>query len=277
MTKISELKTLLDWAYYYRSIGWSVFPVGSDKMPLIKWTEYQKRRATDKELNEWFSISDTKSIGVVTGVISGLLALDLDIYKGADISGLALPPTAVSKTGGGGWHHFYKYPKDKVIRNSAGIIGSHIDIRGEGGYVVAPPSLHASGNYYAWAEGASPDEIEIAEIPQWLEIKLSSNSTRKQRFEEIVKGVKTGSRNESAAALIGRTLRACPMQEWESVCWPLIEGWNSNNQPPLPHIELRSTFDSIKSAELRSVLDPIHQTPILFPVSYLGAVNSANA
>ena len=246
-------KTLLEWAQYYRKIGWSIFPVDGNKTPLLKWGEYQKRFPTDEEINRWFSDPNTKGIAVVTGALSGLVVLDID--KGADITGMELSPTTIANTGGGGLHYFYKYPKGEEIRNSAGLIRDHVDIRGEGGYVVVPPSLHPSGNYYAWAEMMSPDDVDMAEMPQWLLEQTKQKGLGKKNHEEwekIIGGVAVGSRNDAAARMTGMLVGQYPQDKWDSFCWPLIAGLNQLNKPPLEEKELRVTFDSIAKRELSS-------------------------
>lgn len=246
-------KNLLDWALYYRhEKGWSVFPVGSNKLPLLKsWDEYQTRFPTDEEINQWFSDPNTKGIAVVTGALSGLVVLDID--KGADITGMELPPTVIAKTGGEGLHHYYKYPKSKNIRNSAGKIRDHVDIRGEGGYAVLPPSLHHSGERYDWADSLSPDEIEMAEMPESLLIGIESKSaTTMQEWERVVSGVSQGKRNVSAASIVGKLLQRFPSEEWNTFCWELFVGWNRSNKPPMDEKELRTTFESIARTELQN-------------------------
>lgn len=233
-------------------MGWSVFPVGDNKKPLISsWVEYQERFPTDEEIRSWFSNTNTKGIAVVTGHLSGLVVLDIDIAKGANTEGMYLPPTQTVKTGGGGWHHYYKYPVGKNIRNSAGKVREHIDIRGEGGYVVAPQSLHPSGDYYEWCDALSPDDVEIAEIPEWLLEKILALETAKKNFGEVMGGVAEGRRNESATSLIGKMLPYLPKSEWENLGWQFLLTWNRSNIPPLAELELRTTFLSIANAEMQ--------------------------
>jgi hypothetical protein len=111
---------------------------------------------------------------VATGRNSGIWVLDVDGDIGA--ASLAqlmaaheeLPPTAKCITGGGGQHLYFIYPPDRVIRNSVGTLALGLDIRSDGGGVVAPPSVHASGQAYAWAPGRSPAEAGVAAAPTWL-------------------------------------------------------------------------------------------------------------
>jgi hypothetical protein len=96
------------------------------------------------------------NVAIATGMESGIFVLDIDPRHGGDKSlemlenqyG-SLPATLKSKTGNGGWHLFFRHP-GTPIPNLISKIGSGLDIRGDGGYVVAPPSLHQSGAYYQW-------------------------------------------------------------------------------------------------------------------------------
>ncbi len=114
------------------------------------------------------------NVGYATGSPNGVWVLDVDGAKGYD-SLLALveangdlPTTRVCQTGSGGLHIYFKIPDNgKTIRNSVRKIADGIDVRGEGGFVVAPPSVHASGGCYTWVSEAEP-----VRAPDWLEAKL---------------------------------------------------------------------------------------------------------
>jgi hypothetical protein len=101
-------------------------------------------------------------IAVRTGAESGLVVLDVDPQHGGDDT-LAellaahgvLPITVECFTGGGGRHIYFRHPGGEV-RNSAGKVGPGLDIRGDGGYVVAPPSPHPSGRRYEWSVDGHP-------------------------------------------------------------------------------------------------------------------------
>src|SRR5262245_52926628 len=88
-----------------------------------------------------------------------------------------LPPTVTVETGGGGRHLYFQYPHGRLITGrSAWRPG--IDIKSNGGYVIAPPSRHKSGGSYRFAEGLAPGQIELAKLPDaWLE-KLPQKSTQ---------------------------------------------------------------------------------------------------
>ena len=113
-------------------------------------------------------------VGVPTGKGSGLLVLDVDPRDGGPESLAALerengplPETARARTGGGGVHVFFRYPAEKEVRNSAGWLGLGLDVRGEGGYVVVPPSR--TQGPYEWIDRSRP--VEAA----WLVERLSEH------------------------------------------------------------------------------------------------------
>jgi hypothetical protein len=120
-----------------------------------------KDATTDRQVVErWWTENPLANIGMPTGAASGLVAIDVDVrHQGVESLKVlerkigALPPTLVSITGGG-FHYFYKYP-GLIVRSGAAVLGPGIDVRGDGGYVVVPPSLHASGKRYEWIEGGN--------------------------------------------------------------------------------------------------------------------------
>ena len=160
---INIVKTLFE--AYERD--WSVIPVSLDKKPLIKWKEYQHRKPTREEMFSWESIAE--GVAIVTGKINGLVILDVDMDKGNGfdaLKGKELPPTPVVRTPNGGFHYYFKYPKKaKKVKNTTDILGkgSHVDIRGDGGYALIP---YTEG--YEWVEGLSLEDVPIAEMPSWL-------------------------------------------------------------------------------------------------------------
>jgi len=149
--------------------GFRVFPA-QHKIPLVK--AWQKVATVDEGLiQQWWRDWPNANVCIATG--DGIIVVDVDIKKGGDatLSALELehgdlPKTVYSRTGGGGWHYFFKVPPGTQNRNSTDRLGAGIDTRGDGGFVVAPPSSHASGGRYEWM--AAPGRIEIADCPQWI-------------------------------------------------------------------------------------------------------------
>ena len=226
--------TIFETALGYSKYGFSVIPVNG-KIPLIKWEEFQTRRATAEEIKKWWQQWPDANVGIVTGAISGLVIVDIDSTDISITQGLQLPLTPVVRTSKG-WHYYFKHPGYE-IPNSVGIRKS-IDIRGDKGFVVAPPSKHISGHQYSWS--VSFKEAHIAPLPVWV----SQNEEKKDK----VKGTTEGSRNATAAELAGKLLRNFRQEEWE-MAFEFLKGWNNRNNPPLEEKELRSVFDSIKTRE----------------------------
>ncbi|HVM06928.1 MAG TPA: bifunctional DNA primase/polymerase [Acidimicrobiales bacterium] len=106
------------------------------------------------QIRRWWTRWPQGNIGIRTGMASNLVVLDIDIrHRGhhalADLADRdpAVLDTRVIRTGGGGWHLYFTHP-DHPVRNSASLLGPGVDVRGDGGYIVAPPSSHASGRTY---------------------------------------------------------------------------------------------------------------------------------
>lgn len=148
------------------------------KHPALAWAEFQRRRPSRDEIAEWWADDRARlGVGVLTGAVSGnIFVLDVDVGPGKDgddslralqLQNDDLPDTAEVRTGSGGRHLYFRAPPGvAVIRNSAGKLGPGLDIRGEGGFVVAPPSVHASGRPYAWVR--TIEDAGIADAPAWL-------------------------------------------------------------------------------------------------------------
>ena len=119
-------------------------------------------------ISQWWQEYPEASIGIVCGESSGIWVLDIDLPDGpknlANLEKIhgSLPETLIQKTGSGGLQYFFKW-NGVQIRNTSSKIAKNIDSRGEGGYVVVPPSPHPSGNQYEWVHRS-----EIAYAPKWL-------------------------------------------------------------------------------------------------------------
>ncbi|MCX5810158.1 MAG: bifunctional DNA primase/polymerase [Proteobacteria bacterium] len=157
---------MLNDAITYLKKGFSVIPVQKDKKPFIKWEPYQKQKPTIEEITTWFKKWPDAMIGLVTGTISELCVIDCDTPEGQGkvdelISDNLVFP--VAETPRGGKHYYFKMPNEPLGNNAGAIPG--VDFRGEGGYIVAPPSINGTGKGYRWVDGLSIDEIEPPELP----------------------------------------------------------------------------------------------------------------
>ena len=231
-------KVMKQACLYYLKNKMSVIPVGKDKKPLINWKEYQNRIATIGEIDQWFETYPDMQIGIVTGKISRIIVVDID---SPDLDLSWLPKTAIVKTGSGGMHYYYSYVEG--CGNKARI-KDFIDIRGDGGYVVAPPSSNLKGEY-TWV-----DKIQPVFFPKNLFFKDEKNNVQPVQTEYT--GFGEGQRNEQMAKYIGHILAKIHPSEWDTIAYPTIEQANQKNTPPLADQELQSIFRSICSTEKRN-------------------------
>jgi len=160
----------------YLKRGWPIVAVAPRaKRPIVKWEPFQHQLPTEEQVRGWFTRWPDANLSVVTGEVSGLVVLDVDPRHGGEESLAALearhgklPQTVESVTGGGGRHLYFAHPGHEV-RNRAGIMPG-IDLRADGGTIVLPPSVHASGKQYRWKRGHSPGDRPLAPLPIWLEL-----------------------------------------------------------------------------------------------------------
>ncbi len=152
----------ITFAKEYVRAGLSVIPLKPrNKIPALPWREFQERLTTEQELISWFGNGSSNNIGIVTGAISELAALDADSAKAVEWCEANLPKTPTVQTARGR-HYYFKFRPG--LKNSVKVNGLKLDVRGEGGYVAAPPSEHEMGSIYHWVEGRGLDEIPLAEI-----------------------------------------------------------------------------------------------------------------
>jgi hypothetical protein len=250
--KTEPSRTRCDAALAYAARGWSVIPIEPrGKRPLAAWLQFQQRRADADEIAAWFARWPDANVGIVTGAVSQLVVLDIDAAHGglqslAALEGEhgALPRTIEAVTGGGGRHRYFAHTQPP-LHNRVGLRPG-IDLRAEGGCVVAPPSMHPSGRRYAWAPGRAPDDTPLAPLPAWLlEFTRSARAGHGlAHWRNLVRaGVAEGERNSTLASLTGHLL-------WHGVdpqvALELLLAWNRVRcRPPLADDEVAQVVQSI--------------------------------
>jgi hypothetical protein len=188
--------TPLEAALAYARRGWPVFPLhhpdphrGCSCLDALECRSPGKHPRTRKGLKDastdeaqirrWWELYPLANVGLAMGRKSGLVAVDVDPRSGGDASiselievygGLA--ETLEADTGGGGSHIFFSHP-GVTFKNSSSALGEGLDVKTDGGYVVAAPSLHSSGKRYRWRNRVMP-----AEMPSWL-LKLLTAEKQK--------------------------------------------------------------------------------------------------
>ena len=238
----------------YLARGWSIFPLNSNKKPIVKhWKPYQKQKVTHEQLEKWCQKESLGGFAVVTGELSGLFVLDVDGGSKFDTS--ILPKTPCVKTGSGAKQLYFIYPPNSNLRNRAGF-EFKTDTRGEGGYAVLPYSKHPSGGTYTWI--VDINTTPLAEIPTSLLDKLSKTTRSNAPLAtggNIFGGVSESRRNDSATRVIGKLFSQFNKRDWDTEVWELVRAWNSSNKPPLNEQELLITFNSIKNIALSEKKD----------------------
>jgi hypothetical protein len=189
------------------------------------------------------------NIGVATGAVSKIFVVDVD-GDDAALRQLGDMPSTVSVTTARGQHYYFKYP-DMPVRNSAGKIAPGVDVRGDGGYVLAPPSIHPTGLRYRWTAGC---HNAIATAPAWLLKALAERTEAKKatsaaEWRQLASGVVEGCRNATLTKLCGHLLRHYVSPD---LTLQLLQAWNLTHcRPPLPEDEVACLLRSIGNKEVR--------------------------
>lgn len=234
--RMSEYPSMYDAAIEYAKKGFAVFPLKyRDKVPLTR--NGCKDATTDAaQIKAWWQKYPNANIGLATGSVSqNVFVIDLDIDEDRGIDGYHsledwqrehgdFPETWTAITGRGGYHLYYR--GNGRIKNRAGIIDG-VDIRGNGGYVVAPPSIHKNGRRYEWEY--SPDEFELAKADNNVMYFLNHDDHRQSASFTMPNIVSAGQRNQmlfrfacmmQAKGASDQSVFAATMAENESSCLP---------------------------------------------------------
>lgn len=202
INKILETRNFFDIAMFYVEHNIKVFPVKrQDKMPLCAGG-FKSASMDSAQLQEWNRKFPDCNIGIPTGHINGLLVVDVDGEQG--LHSLAqleqqhsklIAPTVIT---GKGKHLYFKMPANTDIKSSVSKIANHIDIRANGAYVVAPPSLHENGNRYIWKNFDFSQDFPQA--PEWLLDIIFNTENENSRIEELLEEISSapeGKRNDT--------------------------------------------------------------------------------
>ena len=139
-------------AKWYAEQGFKIFPCNPVKTPKVKWSEEMTNDVG--KITSWWHQWPDSMIGLVCGQVNGIVVLDIDVKN--DVNGFESlkernfkisTNTFRVNTPSGGSHFYFKLRENEIIKNSAGLIAPGVDVRGEGGYVIAPPSVCPAGQY----------------------------------------------------------------------------------------------------------------------------------
>jgi hypothetical protein len=201
---------MLEYLLGYTARGFKVFPlVPGAKTPLTKHGFLEASGAED-QIRSWWTAWPRAGVGIATGAVSNLVVLDVDIAKGGPESLVelqrrigVLPDTPEVITHSGGRHLFFRYP-GHPIQNAAGLLGPGLDLRGDGGYVCAPPTIGPSGREYVWDLGTV--DLPLAAFPSALTGRTGAPWTI-QRAAPIPDRIPQGQRESILTSLAGSMRR----------------------------------------------------------------------
>lgn len=163
----------LEAALQLAGLGWHVFPVApGSKLPAVPAREggrgVNDATADPAQIEAWAKRHPRANVGVACGRPSGITVIDIDPKNGGNETVAFRKsrqqdfiPTVLSRTPSGGWHMFYAF--EPMLKNSKSLLGPGVDVRTEGGYIVAPPSI--AGKPYAWL--VPPTGAELPRMPRW--------------------------------------------------------------------------------------------------------------
>ncbi len=243
--------SLKEWIKYYTYRGLEIFPCKCNKKNPLTANGFKDASSDEQVINGWWDKYPDANIGLPTGRVNNLVVVDVDVKNdagGMDSLQQLLEEcgefdTRVVHTPSGGLHYYFSYPQDEEIIKCRTNLRPGIDIRADGGYVVAPGSS-IDGNAYEF-EGKDKD---IAELPQKLLEILTSNNKSDREFgvpaTEVMLGVEQGSRNNNIFRLASK-LRGDDVPREVAESQILIAAQNCI--PPLSEMEAMRCLDSAYS------------------------------
>lgn len=265
--------TLLESALRYAERGFYVFPLVPKKKHPLTPHGFKDSTRNKEQIIAWWRQYPNANIGIATGLeYSNILVLDIDVGEGKDgwkaleylqkRYGLLSTRTVEAKSGKGGTHYYYRLDEGQEVPCSSNKIGKDLDIRSEGGYIVAPPSLHPNGKHYTWIH--SPDELELAPVPEAV-LKAVEASLQEERSTPSVNNaeeITEGGRNDTLFRL---AVKAHKDGASQMGIMALLEAENNRCSPPLPQKELETILKSAISYEKKKPLKSVSEA--LVPLS----------
>ncbi len=194
-------------------------------------------------IKTWWDKYPHANVGIRTGADSGIIVLDVDGDDGQQsLRGRHLPPTPVARTGKG-WHYVFAYP-DSPAPNAVRVLPG-VDVRGNSGFFVAPPSAHPSGSAYEWL--ISPEETAPSAPPEWIATLLARPREPHVADPIAEARIRQGQRNTTLTSLAG-TMRRKGMTE-DAIAAALLAENAARCDPPLPEDEVEGIARSVARYE----------------------------
>ncbi len=246
------MSNMMEAGLSYIAHGFNVFPVKPDKKPL---TAHGLKDATQTQAGVREYWTRWPEAGIALGT-DGFIVLDFDTKNGGlenksaiEAKYGSLPRTRTHRTGGGGEHWIYRNPNGTDVRNTVALADYRgVDLRANGGYIVAPPSMHESGTRYEVL-----DDSEIAPAPTWLVELATKRITKAQHTAPERQPIPEGQRNSTLTSLAG-TMRRRGMSQ-EAIEAALLGINRLQCSPPLPEDEVKRVAQSVTRYEPEAPLE----------------------
>ena len=259
------MNELLEAALHYAEMGLAVFPLQERGKEPITHNGFENASTEERQIRLWWKRNPNANIGIATGSMSGgLVAIDMDIDKEKGKDGyrvftnwcmqnyLVLPDSWLSITGRGGYHLLYRslFP----VPSKIGWLDD-VDIRAEGAYIVAPPSVHPNGTKYEWEQ--APDEYELVtsediDVEYVFNSVVASNYKDKSKPLTIPEEIPEGQRDNFMFKL------ACKYQAMgmsDSAMLAALQEENKNRcKPPLTDKEIQKKVEQAQKYQKGEVV-----------------------
>ena len=252
--------SLYPYAIAYAEHGLPIFPCQRcGKEPACSRGVHDATCDLDR-IRSWWGQCNDLNIGLACGKPSNLFVIDIDgaegeatLHKLEGMHGPLLPTREVITGRDGGRHVYYRLGKHKV-RNSASKLGAGLDVRGTGGYVLLPPSIHPSGRPYSWSVD-SADHMALA--PDWLHAIIGDEKSGQgkplEHWHRVLTGeIADGTRNSTLASLCGKLLHS-GLNDVVLLVDVMLCINDARCKPPLTHREVDTIISSVLRSHLRKL------------------------
>lgn len=246
MAKLSEQDRRLKQVLELAEMGFRVHPlIPNTKKPVVAAWPLEATTDADK-IERWFRVDTQRNWGIATG--RGLLVTDIDVKKGDGeeswkkfVGNRKLPKTVEARTPTRGRHLFWLYDEDLTIGNSAGTLAKHVDVRADGGFVAAVPTVTEDGEY-EWIEGHSPYDIQIAKAPAWLIKAIQESAPQNVEWPPLGGDLENGNRNNT---IFHYVLQLAKGGMPKDMSMEVVNTWlQRNNVTDMPTEEIVATVNS---------------------------------
>jgi len=208
---------MLEYALQYHTKGYCVIPIKRNKKPYIKWEEFQNRRPETTEIETWWDKWPSANIGVVTGAISNLCVVDVDSDDGQKALIEVVPDLKPDTQSPSGGYHYY-FVNENGQGNATRFL-KDVDFRGNGGYILMPPSVGENGNKYTTLKKFTREPLPLA-VKKHLEsvcscvlkeencnLRANNNQTNCNNVQQIATIGNKGTRDDDIFRLANHLLK----------------------------------------------------------------------